>query len=170
MREMTLVLHFLGLGLLVAAGSAGILLNRQYRKAADLNTKALILRAAKPIGLLSPVGMLIMLITGIGNMHALGVGILTLGWLSAKLVFFAIAVVVGVTMGVISRKRGALVASMAAGATGAAGTSGAGTNAGSGSEKRLALYDRLVATGYVILPLLLLVIIYLSVYGRLGGQ
>ena len=158
MREITLILHFLGLGLLVSASVAGILLNRQYKKAEDLRTKALLLRAAKPIGLLSPVGMVIMLITGIGNMHALGVGILTLGWLSAKLVIFAIAVIGGVMMGIVARKRGALVASMAAG--------GAGPDA----EKKLSSYDSAIMMGYIILPLLLIAILYLSVYGRLGGQ
>jgi len=158
MREITLLLHFLGLGLLVTASAAGILLNRQYKKAEDLRTKALVLRAAKPIGLLSPVGMLVMLITGIGNMHALGVGMLTLGWLSAKLVIFAIAVVAGVMMGIISRKRGALVASMAAG------------QAGPDANQKLASYDSQVMFGYVLLPLLLLAILYLSVIGRLGGQ
>jgi len=158
MREITLILHFLGLGLLVSASVAGILLNRQYKKAEDLRTKALLLRAAKPIGLLSPVGMAIMLITGIGNMHALGVGVLDLGWLSAKLVIFAIAVIGGVMMGIVARKRGALVGSMAAG------------SAGPDAEKKLASYDSAVMMGYIILPLLLIAILYLSVYGRLGGQ
>jgi hypothetical protein len=158
MREITLILHFIGLGLLVSASAAGLILNKQYRKAADLKTKALILRAAKPVGLLSPIGMGISLITGIGNMHALGVGILDLGWLSAKLVFFAIAVVGGIIMSVASRKRGALVGAMAAG------------EAGPDAEKKLSSYDSQVMLGYVILPLLLLAILYLSVYGRLGGQ
>jgi hypothetical protein len=158
MREITLILHFLGLGLLVSSGSAGIILNRQYKNAEDLRTKALILRAAKPIGLLSPTGMLIMIITGIGNMHFLGVGILDLGWLSAKLVVFAVAMVIGIWMGVVSRKRGALVGAMAAG------------QADPNADQKLAAFDRLVVMGYIVLPLLLVVIIYLSVYGRLGGQ
>jgi len=158
MREITLILHFIGLGLLVSASVAGLILNKQYRKATDLKTKALILRAAKPVGLLSPIGMGISLITGIGNMHAIGVGMLTLGWLSAKLVFFSIAVIGGVMMAIISRKRGSLVASMAAG------------EAGPDAEKKLSGYDRGVMLGYIILPLLLLAILYLSVYGRVGGQ
>lgn len=158
MRELTLILHFLGLGLLVTTSVAGILLNRQYKKAPDLPTKAIILRAAKPIGLLSPVAMVLMLLTGIGNMHAIGVGIFTFGWLSAKLVFFMIAVVGGVLLGIASKKRGALVAAMAAG------------KAGDDAEKKVSAYDNQIGLGYVILPVLLLVILYLSVYGRLGGQ
>ncbi|HLB00668.1 MAG TPA: hypothetical protein VJO14_04715, partial [Bacteroidota bacterium] len=124
----------------------------------DLQTKALLLRTARPIGLLSPIGMGVMLITGIGNMEFRGVGILTEGWLSAKLVFFAVAVVGGVLMAIASKKRGALVHALAAG------------EAGPDSERRLAALETQITLGYVILPLLLIAILYLSVYGRLGGQ
>jgi hypothetical protein len=91
-------------------------------------------------------------------MHALGVGILDLGWLSAKLVVFAVAVIAGVFLGIIARKRGPLVQAMAQG----------GVNPD--AEKRLAAYDSIVAAGYIIMPVLLIAIIYLSVTGRLGGQ
>jgi hypothetical protein len=158
MREVTLLLHFLGLGLLVTTTVAGWILHRQYKKAQDLKTKAVILKAARPFGLLSPFAMLLMLVTGIGNMHALGVGMLDLGWLSAKLVVFAVAVVVGVVLGIVSRKRGNLVAAMSLGET------------DPGAETRLASLDTLVAGGYLVLPVLLIAIVYLSVYGRLGGQ
>jgi hypothetical protein len=158
MREVTLLLHFIGLGLLVTSSVAGVLLHRQYRKSSDLKTKAIVLRSARPFGLLSPVAMLLMLVTGIGNMHALGVGILDLGWLSAKLVVFAVAVVGGVVLGIVARKRGALVHAMSMG------------DDDPNAQARLASLDTALVAGYVIMPVLLIVIIYLSVVGRLGGQ
>lgn len=157
-RELTLLFHFLGFGLLVTATVAGFMLDRQYRKAPDLSAKATILKASKPIGLIGPVGILVMLITGIGNMHALGLGLLTVGWLSAKIIFFAIASISGILFGIIARKRGVLVGQMAA-------------NKGPvGAEAALKSYDNQMALFYVVMPVLMIIIVYLSVYGRLGGQ
>ncbi len=157
-RELTLLFHFIGFGLLMSTLVAGFMLDRQYRKAKDLQSKAVILRSSKPIGMLSPFGILIMLITGIGNMHALGVGLLTFGWLSAKVILFAIASISGITFGIIARKRGALVGKMAAG------------TAPADAEATLKGYDNQAAIFYIVMPLLMLMILSLSVYGRLGGQ
>ena len=137
---------------------AGFILDRQYRKAPDLGAKAVILRSAKPIGLLSPFAILIMLVTGIGNMHALAFGLLTAGWLTAKIIFFAIASISGILFGIIGRKRGALVGLMAA-------------NKGPvNSEATLKGYDNQMLLFYIVMPVLLLLILCLSIYGRLGGQ
>lgn len=157
-REINLLIHFLGFGLLVTINVAGFILNRQYRKAPDLQTKATILRALRPIGLLSPLAILIMLVTGIGNMHFLGLGILDMGWLTAKIIFFAIAAISGILMGVISRKRGKLVGEMAAG------------KAPANADQLLRSYDRQIALSYVVMPVLLISIVWLGIYGRLGGQ
>ena len=157
-RELTLLFHFLGFGLLMTTTVAGLIINSQYRKAADIQSKATILRTMRPIGLLSPLGILIMLITGIGNMHGLGVGLFTLGWLSAKIIFFAIAAISGIVFGIQSKKRGALVGQMANGT--------APANAGD----LVKAYDKQVNLSYLVMPLLLLIILWLSVYGRLGGQ
>ena len=157
-RELTLLFHFLGFGLLMTTAVAGFIINSQYRKADNLQSKSTILRTMRPLGLLSPLGILIMLITGIGNMHALGVGLFTLGWLSYKIVFFAIAAISGIIFGLQSKKRGALVSKMAAG------------NAPADADRLLKAYDQQVSLSYIVMPLLLLLILWLSVYGRLGGQ
>ena len=157
-RELTLLFHFLGFGLLMTINVAGFILNRQYRNAPDLQTKATILRSMRPIGLLSPVAILIMLITGIGNMHALGIGIFTFGWLAYKIVFYTIAVISGTILGITSRKRGALVGQMAAG------------TAPANAEQLLTGYDKQIDLFYIVMPLLMLCILWLSIYGRLGGQ
>jgi hypothetical protein len=158
MFEATLLLHFIGLGLLVTAMVGGILLHRQYKNAPDLRSKALILKASKPFGLLGPIGTVLMLVTGIGNMHAIGAGWLTLGWLSAKIVLFIVASVAGIVIGVLARKRGALVHAMALG------------DAGPDAEVRLAAFDRTIVIGHYLLPVLMLCILYLSAIGRLGAD
>jgi hypothetical protein len=157
-HELILLLHLVGFGLLATTAAAGFILNLQYRKAGEVREKAVLLRAMKPVGLLSPIAMLIMLLTGIGNMHEIGAGLLTLGWLTAKIIFFAIAAISGVLFGLKSRKRGALVEQMAAG------------NAPPEAAQLLKGLDRQVALFYLVMPVLLLIILYLTVIGRLGAQ
>jgi hypothetical protein len=157
-RFILLLFHFLGVGLIVCIQVASFILDAQYRKAPDLQTKAIILRAAKPIGMLSPVAIVVMLITGIGNMHILGLGLFTLGWLTAKIIIFAIAVVNGILTGVKASKRGALVASMVKG------------DAPSDANELLTSYDNQMRWSQVVNPLLLLLLLGLAIYGRLGGQ
>lgn len=158
LHELNLLLHLVGFGLIAATAVAGIVLHLQYRKAADVRAKATILRAMKPIGILSPVAMLILLVTGIGNMQMIGVGILTLGWLTAKIIFFALAVISGVLFGIKSRQRGELVQKIAAG------------GAPPFAPERLQALDRQITLFYVVMPLLLIIILYLTVIGRLGAQ
>jgi len=157
-REITLILHLFGFGTLVTTTLAGFILDRQYRKAIDLPTKAMILKSARPIGLLSPFALLLMLITGIGNMHGIGVGLFDLAWLAYKIVFFAIAAMSGILFGLKARKRGALVQRMAAG------------NAPADAEQLLKGYDGQMTLFYIVMPLLLLLIVSLSIFGRLGAQ
>jgi hypothetical protein len=157
-REITLLFHFLGFGLLVTINVASFILDRQYKRALDLQTKGIILRAMRPIGLMGPLAILIMLSTGIGNMHFLGYGILDVGWLTAKIIFFAIAATSGTMFGIVARKRGALVGQMIAG------------TAPANANELLAGYDKQLSLSHVVMPILLLTILCLSIYGRLGGQ
>lgn len=157
-RELTLFCHFIGFGLIMTLNVAGFILHRQYKNAPDIQAKAIILRAARPIGLLSPFAILLMLVTGIGNMHALGLGILDAGWLSAKIIFFALAAISGTVLGIKAKKRGEIIKLMASGGTPA------------NAEQELATLDKQVSLSYVVLPLLTLIILALSIYGRIGGQ
>ena len=157
-RIIILLFHFLGFGLLVTLNVAGFILERQYKKAPDLQPKAVILKAVRPIGLLSPLAALTMLVTGIGNMRILGYGLLDMGWLTAKIIFFAIAVISGTTFGIIARKRGTLVQNMVSG------------TAPANAQELLAGYDKQVSMFHIVMPILLLTILWISIYGRLGGQ
>ncbi len=156
--QFTLLFHFIGFGLLVTLNVAGFILNMQYKKAPDFQTKAIIVRAIRPLGLLSPVAVLIMLITGIGNMHSLGLGVLDVGWLTAKIIFFAIAVISGILFGIVAKKRGTLVNQIAAG------------KGDANAEAQLKGYDKQIDLFHVVMPILLITILWLSIYGRLGGQ
>ena len=157
-RLFTLLFHFIGFGLLMTATVAGFILDRQYRKAPDLGAKATILKSSKPIGIISPFAILIMLVTGIGNMHALGLNLMDTGWLAWKIMFFTIAAISGILFGITARKRGALVGQMAAGKPPA------------NADATLKGYDNQMALFYVVMPILMLLIVSLSIYGRLGGQ
>ena len=154
----SLVFHIIGVGLLVTAMVGGFIVDMQYRNAADLKTKAVLLRAMKPIGLMGPLASLILLVSGIGNMHSLGFGIFTVGWLTAKLFFYTLAVISGVIFGIMARRRGMLVGQMA--------TDNAPTNA----DEILKKADRQIALSHLVMPLLFLIIITLAIAGRLGAQ
>ncbi|MBI4548121.1 MAG: hypothetical protein HY707_09080 [Ignavibacteriae bacterium] len=155
-REVTLLLHFIGLGLLMTTLVAGFILNAHYKKATDAQSKALIVKALKSVGLMSPLGMFIMLVTGIANMISRGFGLFTDGRLTAKIIFFAIAMISGILFAVKSRKRGALVHQMAQG------------QAQPDSEQLLQSYDKQISIFYIVMPLLLLIILYLSVMGHVA--
>jgi uncharacterized membrane protein SirB2 len=155
----TLFFHFVGIGLLVTTMTAGYILNRQYKKAGDYQTKAIILRSMKPIGMLSPVASLLLLITGIGNMHSLGFSILELpGWLAYKIIFYSIALISGVLFAVKSRKRAMLVGQIAAG------------KAPADAENTLKSFDQQIGLFYPVLAILFTIIVLLSITGRLGAQ
>ena len=157
-REILLVTHFLGFGLLVTILLSSYILSAHYRKAPELQSKATILRAMKSIGLLSPLAILIMLITGIGNMHAIGVGLFTFGWLTAKIILFAIAATNGIIVGIKSQKRGMLIGKMLKG------------DAPPDAEATVKQIDGQVKIFLYTNTILLLLIVILAVYGRLGGQ
>ena len=157
-REISLFFHFVGIGLFFTILVAGTILEFQYRKTQSLEARETLLRALKPIGLLSPVATLIMLGSGIGNMTALGAGIFSMGWLTAKIFFFALVVVSGLLFGIKSRKRGAIVRSMVRG------------EAPENTGERLQEYNKQLAMSYVAMMILLVIILGLSVYGRAGGR
>ena len=156
--QITLLFHFIGMSLFVAIQVAGFVVGKQYKKAKNLQEKATLLNVMRPIGLLSPVAVVIMIISGIGNMHTFQITLADFGWLQIKLVIFTIASILGIVLGIMSKKRGTLVGMMLDG------------QAPADAEAMLKKYDGRIQIFSIITPILLLAILCLSVYGRLGGQ
>jgi uncharacterized membrane protein SirB2 len=149
--HISLLLHFIGIGLLFTSLCGGWILHRQYRKAADWSTKVVILNALRPLGLLSPVAIAVMIVSGIGNMHLSNLGLFSAPWLSIKLVVFVIAVVAGIVAGVRGKRRSAMALRMAAG------------EAAGGTAEKIRALDRQLSLSMVFQALLLLVILLLSI-------
>ena len=150
--QLSMLLHLIGFGLLMTTLVGGLLLEMQYRKANDLQTKAIILRPLRSIGLLSPIASLILLVSGIGNMMVRQYTLFQPGWLTAKIFFYAFAVISGIIFGVKSRKRGALVKSMLDG------------SAPANAEDLLRNHTKQLTLFYIVLPLVLLVILSLTIW------
>jgi len=94
---------------------AGPILERKFKKAETLDAKVTLLRVMKSVGLLSPLAVLLLIATGIGNMYFTGVGPFTAGWLTAKIIFVAIIIVNGAMMGTRARSRAQLLERLARG-------------------------------------------------------
>jgi uncharacterized membrane protein len=155
--QITIFFHFIGMGMLVSLIIAGIILEGKYRKLPTLQEKALLLGIMKQYGILSPVATILLLVTGIGNMHALAYGLFDFGWLTAKIIFFAIAATNGAIFGVISRKRGVLVGKMLK------------NEAPPDAESQLNNLNKQVTMFHLVLDLLFIIILALAVFGRHGG-
>jgi hypothetical protein len=115
------VLHLTGFGLLVTATLGGWILFRKYLQLDDYRSQAVMLNGSRSIGLLSPLAILVMLVTGIGQIHFYGYALFVQTWLPLKLSFFAIAAAGGIVFSIRARKRGKLVNELAEG-TAPAGT------------------------------------------------
>jgi uncharacterized membrane protein len=154
--DINLIIHFFGFGLFVTLMISGVILERKYRKAPDVQTKAAMLGVMRSFGLLSPVGVLIMIVTGIVNMYELGIGLFDYGWLTAKIIFFAIAATNGVIGGIRGKRRGMLVMQMAKGKN------------PPDAERQIAGYDAQQRWFFVVNGILLVLIVYLSVSRPVG--
>lgn len=137
--------------MLFTAGVGGWIVGQQYNKAKDYKEKSVILRSARPLGLLGPIGITIMLITGIGNMHLRALGLFTEHWLSVKILLFAIAATNGIFFGIRAAKRGKMVGQLAAG------------TAPADIEAKVKSMDAQFRIFYIVQITLLLLILILSI-------
>jgi uncharacterized membrane protein SirB2 len=146
-----MIFHLIGFGILFSTVLAGWILHHQYMSASDSKTKGVILASLRPIGLLSPLAILIMLVTGVGNMHVRGLGLFTEPWLSTKIVFFLFAAANGVFFGIRSGKRRKLFSQVIDG------------KAPAGSDEKMAAFDKQMRVFFIIQLVLLLLILVLSI-------
>ncbi|HLX13022.1 MAG TPA: hypothetical protein VKS81_09435 [Bacteroidota bacterium] len=151
--QISIFFHFLGLGLFFTTLAGGIMLEAQYRRARDIQQRLTIISSLKSIGILSPVAVLIMLASGISNMISRGYGVLTVGWLTAKIILFAIMAISGILFAVKSRKRSKIVHDTATG------------NAPADAAEQLKSLNGQVSLFYLVMFVLIVLIIGLSVYG-----
>jgi hypothetical protein len=152
------IFHLLGFGLITTSLLAGWILERRIRKVSDWNQKLLLLSASRSIGLLSPIASFIMLITGIANIvNVFGTSfsvVYSVGWLAAKIILFAFMLVNGAIFGpILSRKRTKLIQSIVA------------QSAPADAEDTVIVYSKNLSTFYFVQTLLLLIILFLSVWG-----
>lgn len=137
---------------------AGFVLDRKFRKASDHKVRLAIAGASRTMGLLSPVAAVLLLMTGIGNIHELFAGTDTnwysQGWLVAKIVLYAIMVLNGSFYGPsLTRGRLKLLSSIE------------DQSAPPGVESALQSTNNQITLFYLVQSLFLLLIIYVSVFG-----
>ncbi len=151
--QLSLVVHLVGVGMLFTTIFAGLIMHAQYRRAADWNTKLLHLKSLRRIGLLSPAGVAVMILSGIGNM-TLGPHHYTLfsdGWLSAKLMVVVLMIGAGAYQAIQGSRRTRIIARLADGSELDV------------PEHRLHSLDDQIFLFYVIQTVLILTIIILSI-------
>lgn len=153
MPRLFLFLHLIGIGMVLTTIFAAPLFERSIRKASEKTVALSYQRLFRQIGLLSPFGSLIILFSGIGNMYFDGYTVFSHGWLTAKIILFAVLVVNG---GMINpplmRKRMRLLEQLVEG------------NAPEGVEEMLGKYNRQQSIFLLVQSAVILVILYLSVY------
>lgn len=152
------VLHLLSFGVLVTTLLAGFILDRKLRSEKNLDLKIYVGTIARMIGLLSPLAALLLLLSGIGNIYNRYAGATISwfqeGWLVAKIMFFALMLLNGVVYGPkLSRSRMNLLKAIR------------DQTAPPEAEKLLASVNRQLTLFYLVQTVLLLVILYLSVFG-----
>lgn len=152
------LLHVLGFGFLSTVVFGGFLLEHRFRKEQDWAMKAHVGGIMRTFGMLSPFVAAILLITGIGNIHNRYAGTpinwYNEGWLVAKLIFFAVLLVNGTILGPrMTKARMKIVKGILE------------KNAPADAEQTVASYNRQISFFYFVQTVLLLLILYLSVFG-----
>ena len=152
------VLHLLSVGILTTTLLAGFILDRKLRKEPDLRLKLYTAGISRVIGLLSPVAAVLLLVTGIANIHNRFLGSTSAwyeeGWLVAKIIVYVVMVFNGIFYGPgLMRSRLKIIRSQAE----QAGPANADT--------LIRSYDKQLTLFYAVQTLLFLFIVYISVFG-----
>jgi hypothetical protein len=156
--SLSFLFHIIAVGFLFVIVIGGWLLHRKIAGEKDIRLKLYVSTSGRVIGLLSPFVTLLLLATGIGNIYNRYLGTelhwYSEGWLVAKIIFFAIAIVNGSVFGaMLARKRTVLLQSIDQ------------QNAPSNAESLLKDFNRQFSWHYAVQFLLLIIIIFLSTFG-----
>ncbi len=151
-------LHLVAFGLLTTTVVSGFLIDRKFRKETDHRLRLTIAGIARTIGLLSPVAAMLLLFTGIGNIHNRFIEPemrwYTEGWLVAKIILYVVMVLNGMVYGPrLTRGRLKLLNTMA------------DQSAPANADTTLRSLNRQITLFYFVQTLLLLLVVYISVFG-----
>jgi hypothetical protein len=147
----TLLFHIIGVGLLFASLLGGLAIHLTFRGSREWAARSAILRPAKMIGLFSPVGVAVLLISGVGNIMALSLTNPMPFWLHLKLGLVLVLFALGVWGAILAKKRAGLIVSLASG------------NAAPGAEPGLRSLESLISSVYLVQGMLTLAVVAVSV-------
>jgi hypothetical protein len=156
--SVTFLFHLVGFGVLFTALLGGYIVDRKLRRQTEYNLKLNSAQIARAIGLLSPVAAIVLLATGIGNIHNRYIDT-TLnwydeGWLVAKIIVFAILVFNGMIYGPrLTRNRAKLIKALSE------------QSAPANAEEMMRSYNTQITLFYLVQTVFLLLILLLSVFG-----
>ena len=156
--SITFLLHLVGFGVLCTTLLAGFILDRKFRAQTDYNLKLHTAGIARTIGLLSPVAALLLLATGIGNIHNRYAGSplswFDEGWLVAKIIIFVLSVLNGSLTGPrLSKGRAKLVKALSE------------QSAPANAEELIRSYNSQITLFYLVQTVFLILILFVSVFG-----
>jgi hypothetical protein len=150
--------HIIAVGLLFVVIVGGWLIHRKIVKEKNFRLKLYVSTSGRVVGLLSPFVTVLLLVTGIGNIYNRYLGTdlhwYSEGWLVAKIIFFAIAIVNGAIFGaMLAKKRTVLLQSFDQ------------QNPPANADSVLKVFNRQFSWHYAVQFLLLAIIILLSTFG-----
>ncbi len=100
--HVSLLFHFIGVGMIFTLLFAGPIIEANFRWENDVRMKKHAAKLLRSIGLLSPFGALVLILSGIGNMISkqITVGDLfgSAAWLGLKLLFFIVLLGIGMVI------------------------------------------------------------------------
>ncbi len=149
--SISIFIHYLGIGILITSILGGFIVHNSYRKSSNITEQLIFLKILRPIGLLGPSGLGIMLISGIGNLMFLGFAsqdVISQRWLMEKLFMFFLVLIIGLYSGIRSKKRATLIEQIISG------------NENTKIEKQK--FDKISNTFLIIQTILLLAILFRS--------
>lgn len=156
--SVTFLFHLAGFGVLCTSLLAGFIVDRKFRSQTDYNLKLYTSQIARTLGLLSPVAAILLLATGIGNIHNRSLGSALAwyaeGWLVAKIILFVVLVLNGMIYGPrLTRNRTKLVKALSE------------QSAPANADESMRSYNTQITLFYLVQTVLLLLILVLSVFG-----
>lgn len=99
--DVSILFHLVGVGMIFTLLFAGPIVEANFRWENDISMKRHSAKLLRNIGLLSPFGALVLVISGIGNMVALNISFSNLfgsaAWLGFKLLIFIVLLAMGMT-------------------------------------------------------------------------